>query len=103
MGALKIKKGDEVRVISGKDKGKSGRIKEVLLADSRVIVEGLNMVKKAVRPNQQNQKGAIEDREAAIHVSNVRLLSGGKPVKVARRKVDGKRVRVEAKSGKAIG
>lgn len=102
--ALKLKKNDTVKVISGKARGKTGRILRVLADKAHVVVEGLNLVKKHQRPSQQDQNGGIVDREAPIHVSNLMLVSAksNAPVKVARREVDGKRVRVEKKTGKAV-
>ena len=98
-----LKKNDTVKVISGKAKGKTGRILRVLTDKDRAVVEGLNLVKKHQRPTQQDQKGGIVEREAAIHVSNLMLVNkSNEPVKVARRLVDGKRVRVEKKTGKAV-
>ncbi len=69
---MKIKVGDEVIVIAGKDKGKSGKVLKTLKKDNKVVVEGINMVKKHVKPNNQNDKGGIFDIEAPIHVSNVK-------------------------------
>jgi large subunit ribosomal protein L24 len=101
--ALKLKKHDVVKVISGKAKGKSGKILQVLKAEGRAIVEGVNVGKKHQKPTQKDQKGGIVDREQPIHVSNLMLVAkSGGPVKVARREVDGKRVRVEKKTGKAV-
>jgi large subunit ribosomal protein L24 len=102
--ALNLKKNDAVKVISGKARGKSGKILRVLADKKRVIVEGLNLNKKHQKPTQQDQKGGIVDREAPIHVSNLMLISSktSEPVKVVRREVDGKRVRVEKKTGKAV-
>jgi large subunit ribosomal protein L24 len=102
--ALKLKKNDAVKVISGKSRGKTGRILRVLADKAHVIVEGVNLNKKHQKPTQQDQKGGIVDREAPIHVSNLMLVSAksNAPVKVARRDVDGKRVRVEKKTGKAV-
>ena len=98
-----LKKNDTVKVISGKAKGKTGRILRVLTDKDRAVVEGLNLVKKHQRPSQQDQKGGIVEREAAIHISNLMLVNkSNEPVKVARRVVDGKRVRVEKKTGKAV-
>jgi large subunit ribosomal protein L24 len=75
MGMKKIKKGDEVIILTGKDKGRTSKISRVL-ANDRVLVEGLNMVKKHVRPNpQKNIQGGIVEKEASIHVSNVALLN----------------------------
>ncbi len=67
-----VKKGDQVTVIAGKEKGKSGKIIAVLTKQSRVVVEGLQMVKKHVRKSQQNPNGAIVEREGSIHISNVK-------------------------------
>ena len=72
MSKFHVKKGDQVTVISGKEKGKSGKIIAVLTDKQRVIVEGLQMVKKHVKKNQQNPNGAIIDREGSIHISNVK-------------------------------
>ena len=72
MSKFHVKKGDQVTVISGKEKGKSGKIIAVLTKKSRVVVEGLQMVKKHVKKNQQNPNGAIVDREGSIHISNVK-------------------------------
>jgi large subunit ribosomal protein L24 len=101
--ALKIKKHDMVKVISGKAKGKTGKIMSVFKDSNRVIVEGVNMGKKHQRPSQEDQKGGIMDREQPIHVSNIMLMSkSNDPVRVVRREVEGKRVRVEKKTGKAV-
>jgi len=67
-----VKKGDQVTVISGKEKGKSGKIIAVLTEKQRVVVEGLQMIKKHVKKSQQNPNGAILDREGSIHISNVK-------------------------------
>ena len=102
--SLNLKKNDTVKVISGKARGKTGRILRVLTVKHTAIVEGLNLVKKHQRATQQDQKGGIVEREAPIHLSNLMLVSAtsNEPVKVARRVVDGKRVRVEKKTGKAV-
>ena len=71
---MKIKVGDEVLVIAGKDKGKSGKVVKTLRKEDRVVVEGINIVKKHVKPNNQNDKGGIFDIEAPIHVSNVKKI-----------------------------
>jgi large subunit ribosomal protein L24 len=72
MSKFHVKKGDQVVVIAGKEKGKSGKIIAVLTKKSRVIVEGLQMVKRHTRKNQQNPNGAIVEREGSIHISNVK-------------------------------
>lgn len=71
---LHVKTGDRVEVLAGKDKGKRGKILRTLPTDNRVIVEGVNIIKKHQRPTQQNPQGGIIDKEAAIHVSNVNLV-----------------------------
>ena len=70
---MKIKVGDKVKVLAGKDKGKEGKIVRILKKDNKVIVEGINMVKKHVKPNRMNEVGSIVDMEAPIHISNVKL------------------------------
>ena len=70
----KIKKNDQVQIMAGKDRGKSGRVLRVDRERGRVVVEGLNMVKKAIRPRGQNQKGGISSVEAALAISNVQIL-----------------------------
>ncbi len=72
MAKFHVKKGDQVTVIAGKEKGKSGKIIAVLTDKQRVVVEGLQMIKKHVRKNQQNPNGAIVEREGSIHISNVK-------------------------------
>lgn len=102
--ALNLKKNDTVKIISGKSRGKSGKILQVLTDRNHVLVEGVNLVKKHQKPSQQNQKGGIVDREAPIHVSNLMLVSSttNEPVKVSRREIGGKRQRVDKKTGKAV-
>jgi large subunit ribosomal protein L24 len=72
MSKFHVKKGDQVTVISGKEKGKSGKIIAVLTEKQRVVVEGLQMIKKHTRKSQQNPNGAIIEREGSIHISNVK-------------------------------
>lgn len=72
MSKFHVKKGDQVTVIAGREKGKSGKIIAVLTGKQRVIVEGLHMMKKHVRKNQQNPNGAIVEREGSVHISNVK-------------------------------
>lgn len=71
---MKVKVGDQVTVIAGKDKGKSGRIIKTLKKDSKVVVEGINIIKKHVKPNRMNEVGSIVEVEAPIHVSNVKVV-----------------------------
>lgn len=98
----KIRKGDKIEVLAGKDKGKQGTVLEVR-ADNRVLIEGVNMVKKHVKPNPNiGETGGIVDREAALHVSNVALVNPatGKGERVGFKVLgDGKKVRVFRKSG----
>ena len=101
--AWNIRKNDSVKVISGKARGKTGKVLRVLKDEGRVIVEGVNFAKKHQRPTQKDQKGGIVDKELPIHVSNLMLLdSSNEPVKAVRREVEGRRVRVEKKTGKAL-
>ena len=105
MNSLKVKKGDKVKVIAGKDKGKTGVILRSFPDRHRVVVEGCGMIKKAVRPTQQNPQGGIVSKESAIHVSNVMLVcpSCGEAVRVSKRVNEaGKRVRVCRKCHKDI-
>ena len=101
---MHVKKGDKVMVISGKDKGKTGVILAALPKKDRVLVEGVNIVKKHVKPNQLNPQGGIVSQEAAIHVSNVMLIDPktGEPTRVGFKVEDGKKVRVAKKSGNVI-
>ncbi len=102
MNGLKVKKGDKVKVITGKDAGHQGEILETFPAKGRVVVSGANIVHKALRPTQQNPNGGIDEREAPIDVSNVMLVCPhcGLPVRV-NIKHDGKeKIRVCKKCGK---
>lgn len=100
---LKIKKGDTVVVISGASKGKEGHVLEVFPNTNRVIVEGVNMIKKHTKPNAQHQQGGIVEREASIHISNVKLKVGGTVTRVGRKvQEDGKIVRYAKKTGEVI-
>lgn len=72
---MKIKVGDKVKVITGSNKGKEGKVSKVLRSESRVIVEGINIVKKHVKPGRTNETGGILEKEAPIHISNVKVLS----------------------------
>ena len=71
---MKVKVGDNVKILAGKDKGKTGRIIKTLRKDNKVVVEGINMIKKHVKPNRMNEVGSIVDVEAPIHVSNVKVV-----------------------------
>jgi len=105
MAGLNVKKGDRVKVLAGKDKGKEGEVLRAYPKKDRVVVEKVNIIKKAMRPTQQNPQGGISSMEAAIHVSNVMLVcpSCKKATRVGHRfKEDGKKVRVCKKCGKDI-
>jgi len=101
--AAKIKKGDRVVVLTGKDKGRQGNVLKVLPKDSRVVVEGLNMVQRHTRPTQLDPQGGIKNKEASIHLSNVAIAdANGKPTRVGFR-VDGdKKVRFAKTTGEVI-
>ena len=99
-----VKKGDKVKVITGKDKNKEGIVLEALPKKDKVVVEGVNIVKKHQKPSQAAPQGGIVEFEAPIHVSNVMLIdpSTNEPTRVGFKVVDGKKVRVSKKSGNAI-
>lgn len=99
---LAIKKGDNVMVITGADKGKSGRVTSVDVKNSRVFVEGINVQSKHTKPSAQNPNGGIVKTEGSIHISNVQLISDGKPTRIGRRTEAGKTVRFSRKTGKTI-
>ncbi|MFN4972981.1 MAG: 50S ribosomal protein L24 [Bacteroidota bacterium] len=101
---LNIKKGDMVQVIAGDDKGKKGRVLEILNAEKRALVEGINIVSRHTKPNAQNQQGGIIKKEAPVHISNLALLDkNGNKTKVSRKRNDaGKLVRFAKKSGEII-
>lgn len=102
---LHVKKDDTVIVISGKDKGKKGRIIAAFPRENRVLVEGVNMIKKHAKPSQQNPQGGILNQEAPIHVSNVMPVDpkSGKPTRVGYKVLDnGNKVRVAKRSGEVL-
>ena len=103
MSKLHIKKGDTVYVNTGVDKGKTGRVLEILVKEKRAIVEGINLVSKSTKPNAKSPQGGIIKKEAAIHISNLNPVENGKPVRVGRKlNAEGKLVRVSLKSGEVI-
>ena len=102
MSALKIKKGDTVKVITGKDKDKEGKVISVDVQKGKVIVEGVNMITKHAKPSQANPNGGIVQKEAAIDVSNVMLVFKGKATRVGFEVKDGKKVRVAKATGEVI-
>jgi large subunit ribosomal protein L24 len=100
----RIKKDDEVIVISGKDKGKTGKVLQVIPAEERVLVEGVNMMKRHTKPRPPQEPGGVIEKPAPMHVSNVALIDpkSKKATRVRIEIVDGKRVRVAARSGARI-
>ena len=100
----RIRKGDRVMVISGKDRGKSGLVMEVRPREQRVIVEGLNIVKRHTKPRPPNEPGGVIEKPAPIHLSNVALIDpkDDRPTRVRIQEVDGKRVRISARSGEKL-
>ncbi|MBP2242883.1 large subunit ribosomal protein L24 [Cytobacillus eiseniae] len=101
---MHVKKGDKVMIISGKDKGKTGVILAAFPKQDRVLVEGVNIVKKHSKPSQVNPQGGIINHEAPVHVSNVMPVDpkSGQPTRVGYQTVDGKKVRVAKKSGEVL-
>lgn len=99
-----IKKGDKVKVISGKDKGKEGIVLKAFPKKDRIVVEGINMVKKHQKPSAMAPQGGILEIEAPIHVSNVQLIDPktGEATRISHQVIDGKKVRVSKKSGEVI-
>jgi len=103
MSALKIKKGDRVVVLSGKDKGKTGEVTKSLPKDGKVIVSGVNVATRHRKPTQANPQGGLERVEAPLHVSKVAIATAdGKPSRVRFEVKDGKKVRIAAKTGEII-
>jgi len=102
MATSKIKKGDTVKVIAGKDKDKEGKVKSVDRKNGRLTVEGVNMLTKHQKPSAANQNGGIVNVEGSIDASNVMLLVDGQTTRVGFEVRDGKKVRVAKKTGKVI-
>jgi large subunit ribosomal protein L24 len=105
MASLKIKKGDHVIVLAGRDKGKHGEVVEMLPKESRAVVRGVNVVRRHTKQSQQNPDGGIISKEAPIHVSNLAIEDpkDGKPTRVGFKVLeDGKKVRVSKRSGEVI-
>jgi len=104
MAAAKIKKGDSVVVRSGKDKGRTGTVLQVMPKDGKVLVEGINVATRHRKPTQANPQGGIERREAPMAISKVSVADpkDGKPTRVRFEEKDGKKVRVAVKSGETI-
>lgn len=103
MAAAKIKKGDQVVVRSGKDKGRTGTVLQVMPKDGKVLVQGINVAARHRKPSQENPQGGIDRREAPMHISKVGVAGAdGKPTRVRFETKDGKKVRVAVKSGETI-
>ncbi|MDO8552359.1 MAG: 50S ribosomal protein L24 [bacterium] len=101
---MKLKKGDKVIVIAGKNRGTAGTISLAFPKKNRVLIDGINLVKRHRRPSAQNRKGQIVDKPMSIHISNVMLADpkGGKPTRIRIERKEGARVRVAVKSGQEI-
>ena len=104
MGAAKIKKGDSVVVLSGKDKGRTGTVTRVLPKDGKIVVDGINVAARHRKPNQANPQGGIDRAPAPMHISKVAIATAdGKPTRVRfETGKDGKKVRVAVKTGETI-
>ena len=104
MAAQKIKKGDKVVVLSGKDKGRTGEVVKAMPKEGKVLVSGINVHARHRKPSQTNPQGGIERKEAPLHISNVAIADPktGAPTRVRFEERDGKKVRVAVKSGELI-
>ncbi len=107
---LKVRKGDEVVIVGGNDRGKHGKVLKVFPREDRVIVEGVHFIKRHTKPNQKVPQGGIVEREGKIHVSNVMVIDpkSGKPTRIGHKMVEGeggkqRRVRVAKTSGETLG
>ena len=101
---MKIRKGDDVIVTKGKDKGKRGEVIRVLPADDKVIVEGINIAKRHQKPTRSMQQGGIIDKPMPIHVSNVALVADGRATRVGYRlDADGQKTRISRRTGGELG
>ena len=98
-----IKAGMIVRVIRGNHRGEEGKVLNVSQKKERVIIEGVNLIKRHTRPSQENPQGGIVEKEAALHISNLMVVHGGKPTRVGYKKLeDGSKVRIANKTGEEI-
>ena len=100
---MHIKKGMTVRVISGNNRGEEGKVLHVFPKKERVIVEGINFIKRHTRPSQENPQGGIAEREGTLHVSNVMVVHDGRTTRIGYKKLDnGLKVRIASKTGEEI-
>jgi len=100
---MRLKTGMNVKVNSGNHKGKEGKILRIIKDKNRVVIEGVNLIKKHTRPTQENPKGGIVEREGSLHISNVMYLHNGNPSRIGYKKLeDGSKVRISSKSGEEI-
>ncbi len=102
MSAARIKKGDTVIVLAGKDKGRTGTVSQVIPKDSKVVVEGINVHARHRKPDQANPQGGIDRKSAPLHISNVAIAVNGQATRVRFEERDGKKVRVAVKTGEVI-
>lgn len=101
---MHLKNGMTVRIISGNHKGQEGKILRVFPRQNRAIVEGVNFIKKAARPTQENPSGGFVEKEASIHISNLMVVAGGQPTRVGYKYLDdGSKVRISRSTGEEIG
>lgn len=101
---MKIKKGDTVLIISGKDKGRKSKILQVLSKEQKIVIEGVNIRKKHIKPRKTGEKGQIIETPGPLHISNVKLICRkcGKPIRVEYKIADGKKFRICKKCGQEI-
>ncbi|MDA3871006.1 MAG: 50S ribosomal protein L24 [Candidatus Marinimicrobia bacterium] len=100
---MHIKKNDIVKILSGKDKGKTGKVLKVFLKSNRIIVEGVNLVKRHTKPSQQNQQGGIIEKEGTVNASNAMLVINGEASRTGKKFLDdGKKVRYSKKTGEMV-
>jgi large subunit ribosomal protein L24 len=102
MSAAKIKKGDNVVVLAGKDKGRTGTVLQVMPKEDKVLVDGINVHARHRKPDQANPQGGIDRKPAPLHISNVAITIAGQATRVRFEERDGKKVRVAVKSGEVI-
>ena len=100
---MNVKNGMNVRVIRGNHKGQEGKILYVYPKKERIIIEGINLIKRHTRPSQDNPQGGIVEKEGSIHVSNVMVVHGGKPTRIGYKKLeDGSKTRISIRNGEEI-